>query len=190
MPFRSDRLSSILPAVALMLLMAGTRFHHFGSAVNLPDASIAVFFLLGFLLSWRWFPVFALLAAAIDYAATAWGGVSSYCITPAYAFLLPTYAAMTLAGMWCRRHRALGTADLAPLAVAAILGGVSAFLISNGSFYFFSGYFASMSYTEYLARTGQYAVPYLGWALLYIAAGLAVVMLVRRVRAANLGPES
>jgi len=50
MPFRFERIASILPAVALMLLMAGTRFHHFGSAVNLPDASIAVFFLLGFLL--------------------------------------------------------------------------------------------------------------------------------------------
>lgn len=33
------------------LLMAATRFHHFGSALFLPDASLAVFFLAGFYLS-------------------------------------------------------------------------------------------------------------------------------------------
>ena len=65
-----------------------------------------------------------------------------------------------------------------------MLGGVAAFAISNGSFYFFSDYFAGLSYVDYLARTAHYAIPYLAWALFYVAAGLAVVTLARRLRAA------
>ncbi len=184
MPFPSDRVTIFLSVTALAVLMLVTRFHHFGSGINLPDASLAVFFLAGLFLSWRWFPAFALLAAGIDYAAIAWAGVSDYCVTPAYAFLLPTYAAMTFAGFRARRYRALGVADLVPLALLAVLGGVVAFAISNGSFYFFSGRFAGLSYAEYLARTAHYAMPYLLWALFYIAAGLATVALARRLRAA------
>jgi len=184
MPSPSDRTVSFMSVAALAVLMLVTRFQHFGSSINLADASLAVFFLTGLFLSWRWFPVFALLAAGIDYAAISWAGVSDYCVTPAYAFLLPTYAAMTFAGQWARRYRALGIADLAPLATAAALGGVAAFAISNGSFYFFSGNFAGLSYADYLVRTAHYAVPYLGWALLYVAAGLVAVTLARRLRTA------
>lgn len=184
MSFPSDRITPFLSIAALALLMLLTRFHHFGSSVNLADASLAVFFLAGLFLSWRWFPAFALLAAGIDYAAIAWAGVSDYCVTPAYAFLLPTYAVMTFAGAWARRYRALKIADLAPLAAVAALGGVAAFAISNGSFYFFAGYFTGLSFADYLARTAHYAVPYLAWALFYVAAGLAAVTLARRIRAA------
>jgi hypothetical protein len=174
----------LLSAAALALLMAATRFHHFGSGVNLPDASVAVFFLAGFLLSWVWFPAFALLAAGIDYAAIAGAGVSDYCVTPAYAFLLPTYAVMTFAGRWARRHRAFGVADLASLAAVSTVAAALAFAISNGSFYFFSSYFANLSYADYLARTAHYAIPYISWALFYIAVGLAAVKLARERRAA------
>ena len=184
MPSPSDRTVSFVSVAVLAVLMLLTRFQHFGSGVNLADASLAVFFLAGLFLSWRWFPVFALLAAGIDYAAIAWAGVSDYCVTPAYAFLLPTYAAMTFAGAWARRYRALRIADLASLAVVAALGAAVAFAISNASFYFIAGYFAGLSFADYLARTAHYVVPYLAWALFYIAAGLAVVTMARRIRAA------
>ena len=185
MPSPSDRTVSFVSVAALAVLMLVTRFQHFGSGINLADASLAVFFLAGMFLSWRWFPVFALLAAGIDFAVIGWAGVSDYCVTPAYAFLLPTYAAMMFAGTWARRYRALALADLAPLAAVAALGGVAAFAISNGSFYFFAGYFAGLSFADYLARTVHYAVPYLAWALFYVAAGLAAVVLARRIRAAT-----
>ena len=42
---------AIVIFVALATLMAATRFNHFGSAVSLPDASLAVFFLGGLYLS-------------------------------------------------------------------------------------------------------------------------------------------
>ena len=179
----SLKLESVITPIILALAMLATRFHHFGSSVNLPDASLAVFFLLGLLGSWRWFPVFALLAGAIDYAAITWGGVSDYCVTPAYLFLLPTYAVMTAGGYLVRADGALRLRQIPFVALAALVSTVVAFVISNGSFYFFSEYFASLPLADYIGRTGKYFPPYLGYALLYIAAGVAVVKLVRVVRA-------
>ena len=184
MTFSFER-PTLISAAALAVVMGLTRFHHFGSGLNLPDASLAIFFLAGLLLSWRWFPLFALLAAGIDYAAIGWGGVSDYCVTPAYAFLLPTYAVMTLGGLWARRGAALELADVPALTLAALLSTTLAFVISNGSFYFFSGYFGSLGLVEYAARTAHYFLPYLGWALFYIAASLLLVKGARRLRGAQ-----
>lgn len=176
---RSERITAALPVAGLVLLMLATRFHHFGSSIYLPDASLAVFFLAGLYLSWRWFPVLILLAGGIDFAATSWAGVSDFCITPAYGFLLPTYACMTLGGFWARRFLKPGGNDVPMVALVAVAATTIAFVISNGSFYFFSGYFASMSFSDYVARTAGYYVPYLGWALFYIAAALLLVKLAR-----------
>jgi hypothetical protein len=167
----------------LALLMLTTRFHHFGSVASLPDASLAVFFLLGLFASWRWFPVFVLLAGAIDFAAVGWGGVSDFCITPAYVFLLPTYAVMTAGGHWARRCAALGWGELPALIAIATASGALAFVVSNGSFYFFSGYFGELALGDYLARTAGYFPPYVGGMLLYLVATVVVVRLARAVRA-------
>ena len=176
---RSDRFASALPVAGLMLLMLATRFHHFGSSIYLPDASLAVFFLAGLFLSWRWFPLLIVLAAGIDFAATSWAGVSDFCITPAYGFLLPTYASLTLGGLWSRRYLQLGSNDLPMMTLMAVAATTAAFIISNGSFYFFSGYFASMSFGDYVTQTAGYYLPYLGWAVFYIAASLVLVKLAR-----------
>lgn len=178
----SLKLETFIAPFILALAMLATRFHHFGSSVNLPDASLAVFFLLGLLGAWRWFPVFALLAGAIDYAAITWGGVGDYCVTPAYLFLLPTYAVMTAGGYLARADGVLRLRQLLFVAASALVSTVVAFAISNGSFYFFSGYFASLSFADYIGRTAKYFPSYLGYALLYIAAGVAVVKLVRALR--------
>ena len=179
----SLKLETFVTLAFLALVMLATRFHHFGSGVNLPDASLAIFFLLGLFGSWRWFPVFALLAGVIDYAAITWGGVGDYCITPAYLFLLPTYAVMTAGGYFARADGARRPRQLLFVAALALVSTVVAFVISNGSFYFFSEYFASLPLADYIGRTAGYFPPYLGYALLYIAAGVAVAKLVRVVRA-------
>jgi 4-amino-4-deoxy-L-arabinose transferase-like glycosyltransferase len=49
----SLKLETVITPLILALVMLATRFHHFGSTVNLPDASLAVFFLLGLLGAWR-----------------------------------------------------------------------------------------------------------------------------------------
>lgn len=59
------RQSSIcLIGLTLAALMALTRYGHFGSAVSLPDASLAVFFLAGFYLPAWVFPALLWLSIA------------------------------------------------------------------------------------------------------------------------------
>ena len=109
--------SELAIACALAALMAATRFHHFGSAFHLPDASLAVFFLGGlYLRRTAAFGAYIGLAALLDYVAIVHGGVSDWCVTPAYAFLLPTYACLWWAGVWCSRHDRHGWRGYARLA--------------------------------------------------------------------------
>jgi len=158
----------------LILLMAITRTSHFGSSIHLPDATLAIFLIAGFMLPRFTLTaltafIFLLLAAGgIDYYAINVAGVSDYCVTTAYWFLIPTYTSMWLAGRWfaARQHNNWGS--------LALFGGVSwlattiAFLISNGGFYVFSGLFTDMSVAEYAARVAKYYPPYLGGSLMYL----------------------
>lgn len=162
-----------VPLIALMIL---TRYHHFGDALHLPDASLAVFFLAGFYRS-KLLPGFLLiLAALIDYLAIA-NGADSYCVTPAYVFLLPTYGVMWLGGRYCGRRRLL--AELGPGrlagAFAVLLTALSlAFLISNGGFYAFSGKFGDLTWGDYAGRVARYYPMYLKSTLIYGAVGVGV----------------
>lgn len=172
---------------ALALLMAATRFNHFGSAVALPDASLAVFFLGGFYLAQQarlgmlMFAALLALAGGMDYYATSVGGVSDWCITPAYSFLIPTYAVLWFGGRWFAQHQQRGWLNLGVFAASAAVATTLAFLISNLSFYLLSGYFPAMGAAEYAHSVAQYYLPYLSSAAVYLA-GAAVVhgMLTRR----------
>ena len=100
-------------AVALMALMAATRFHHFGTPFALPDASLAIFFCAGLWLGGRYlFAKLLLEAGLIEYLANTKLGVSDFCVSKAYVFLIASYAAMWLGGKWCRQFAHLsGRAD-------------------------------------------------------------------------------
>lgn len=161
---------------ALALLMMSTRFYsHFGSAISLPDASLAVFFLAGFYLARLALPaaaVFVLLllvAGGVDYYAIAFRGVSDACISPAYWFLIPTYACVWYAGRWFAARQQLKWASLGVLAAVAWGSVTVAFLISNASFYLFSGNFANMSLAQYAEGVAKYYPQYLSCAMLYLA---------------------
>jgi hypothetical protein len=160
---------------AFVALMAATRFHHFGSAISLPDASLAVFFIAGFYLRSSWLLVALLaLAALIDYLAISVGGVSDWCVTPAYFFLIPTYAVMWFAGRWVgARHRETWMA-LAPLAAALAVSVTVAFVISNVSFYFLSGRLPETGLMEYGLLIMKYFPLYAGSAFAYVAAAVAL----------------
>ena len=182
--------------LGLTVLMAATRFHHFGSVNFLPDASLAVFFLAGFSLLNKpvamqtaegqagtelYFPglaIFSLLileAGLIDYVAINNGGVSDWCITPAYLFLIPTYAVMFFAGKWCAQYKLFSKVGIGKIAVGLLLATSMAFIISNGGFYLFSGRYAEMSGLQYGERISVYFLPYLGYALLYSGVVIAVL---------------
>ncbi len=179
---RSISRRSALLALALGLLMAATRFHHFGSAVSLPDASLAVFFLGGLYgLGLPWFAAFLIEAGLIDATAIA-GGISSFCVTPAYIFLIPTYGALWFAGRWFRARHEISARTLPMLGLTLLAGVTVAFLISNGSFYALAGYFEKMPPGEYAAKVAPYYLPYAGYAFLYVALALGAHALLSAAR--------
>ena len=159
----------------LIALMAATRMHHYGSALHLPDASLAVFLLAGFFIA---SPLLlgALLieAAALDYVAITHLGVDSFCVTPAYWFLIPTYAALWFSGRYYARIHQHSLRSLGVFAGIAFAAMNVAFLISNGAFYLFSGHYTDTSIAQYLARIAQYYVPYMTSGLLYLGCAAAL----------------
>ncbi len=143
--------------LVLAALMAATRGHHFATLAHLPGASWAVFFLAGvYLRPWSVFPALLALAAFIDYAAVTWGGVSSFCISPAYVFLLPAYASLWFAGRWYARRHRFAWGALPALALSAFGGAAICEFFSSGGFYFFSGRFAETTVVEFIARLAKY----------------------------------
>lgn len=159
----------------LALLMLATRGHHYLTPLHLPDASWAIFFLGGLTLRSRWlFGALFVLASAIDYVAITWGGVSSFCVTGAYLFLLPAYGALWFAGRSCAARFTGSRWDLIPFALYALAGTLACELLSSGGFYFFSGRFAEPTLGEFAGRL----VAYLPGNLQAVALYLGIVAMV------------
>jgi len=141
----------------LTLVMALTRSHHWATMHSLPDASWAVFFLVGVYLRALWIvPALMLGAALIDYVSIVYLGVNGFCVSPAYWFLVPTYATLFLAGRVYSRHHRLSWSALPWLLGCALVGAALAELFSSGGFYFFSGRFAEPSLSEFVPRLVKY----------------------------------
>ncbi len=185
----NTRTKSIVIFVLLAAMMAATRFNHSGSAFSLPDASYAVFFLGGLYLtrmvrvSVIFFIALLLEAGLIDYYATSVQGISDWCMTPAYWFLIPTYGSLWLVGRWVSsrpaiQNRTVENKGLMILALAAWFASSFAFAFSNVTFYLFSERYADMSLVEYSSCVAQYYVSYVSVALLYIVCAVAVHMAV------------
>jgi len=165
----------VLIGFVLAALMASTRMHHFGTALHLPDASLAVFMLAGFFIaSPLLFGALLLEAGALDYVAITHLNVSDFCVTPAYWFLIPTYAALWFAGRYYARIHQQSWRSLGLFSGVAFAAVNVAFFISNGAFYLFSGRYPDMNVAEYGARMAQYYPQYLNGGLLYLACAAAL----------------
>ena len=137
--------------------------------LHVPDASLAAFFLAGVYLARS--GVFAgLLAAALlaDAAALYAQAVPPTCVTPAYAFLVPTYGLIFAAGRSLRHSRLIGARWLASTAghVFVALGG--AFVVSNGAYFAFASLPAGTGIIEYATAVSPYLPGYMGEALCYL----------------------
>jgi hypothetical protein len=168
-----------IPLIALMVL---TRFHHFGDVLHLPDASLAVFFFAGFYRKKALFVFLLVMAGLIDTIAIA-NGTSSWCVSSAYVFLVPTYAVMWFGGRYCSAFKSLKMTELAMQFGVVTLATSAAFAISNGSFYLFSGRYTDLSWGQYFARVALYYPPYVSSALLYIVLGYGILKLIKSLPA-------
>ncbi|MFA5371311.1 MAG: hypothetical protein WC298_04985 [Sideroxydans sp.] len=169
-------------AAMLVLLMAATRFNHFGSTVSMPDASYAVFFLAGLYLG-RVRGALALLAllmfeaALVDFYAINFREMSGWCVTSAYSFLIFAYGALWFVGRWYAARHAVSGRGALGLVMAAAVAGSAAFVIANVSFYLLAGYFEQMSVWQYVASVAQYFVPYVLVMMFYVGLAFAVQVL-------------
>ncbi len=118
-------------AVVFSLILWATRGQHVASMISLPDATWAIAFMLGFLLSPILFVIVLVQAFVIDYLA-----MGNYLFNFAYAALIPAYLALWLAGRWLRQHFEQQGFKIGQFAVALIGGVAICELISSGAFYF------------------------------------------------------
>lgn len=167
--------NQIIIVSLLVLLMILTRSHHFASVHNLADASWAIFFLAGIYLRSAW-PLLGFLALSwwLDFAAYTWGGVSDFCLTPAYVFLLPAYASLWLAGRWYAKRYQFAWSTVMPLSISVMAGLILCELFSSGGFYFFSGRFTGTTLSAFGERLIQYFPLYIETFVFYV--GIAVMI--------------
>ena len=160
---------------AFFLLMAATRSHHWASIHSLPDASWAIFFLLGVYVRALWIvPTLVAASVIIDYVAITWGGVSDFCVSPAYWLLIPAYLVLFAGGRFYARGHSLSLLGLARLVGVALAVVVVAELLTSGGFYFFSGRFAEPTLAGFVPRFETYFPHMLGTFALYLGVAAAV----------------
>lgn len=170
---------SWIVAGLLATLMFVTRTPVFHLSIYCANASMAVFFLGGLYLRRHWaFASLVLLAVGIDYATIVASGGPNYCITPAYGFLLLSYAVLWYGG---RRLARRSASRLMQFGGALVLASL-AFLISNGSFYWFSGRVVDPGMAGWIANFSEWAPLFVGSALAYVGVVLLAHGLWERVR--------
>ena len=167
--------NQIAIGLLLAVFMILTRSHHFATLHNLADASWAVFFLAGIYLRSAW-PLlgFFALSWGLDVAATTWGGVSDFCMTPAYIFLLPAYASLWLAGRWYAKRHQFAWRTVMPLSISIMAGLTLCELFSGGGFYFFSGRISETSFAEFGEQLLKYFPLYIETFVFYLGIAAAV----------------
>ena len=171
---------------ALILLMVVTRSGHLGTAWSLPDASWAVLYLAGFYFGsqWRWaLPFLLCTAAAVDFIVIRDFGVSSYCVTVAYAFMLPAYSMLWLGGAWMRRRYRHEPRDLLRCAMSFAWAASLCFFVTDTGFYWLGGRVAHPGLADWWARVVHWYPDFLGVSFIYI--GIAAMLHVAFARPAR-----
>ena len=148
-------------AVVFSLILWATRGQHVASMMSLPDATWAIAFMLGFLLSPILFLIVLVQAFVIDYLA-----MGNYLFNFAYAALIPAYLALWLAGRWLRQHYEQQGFRINQFVVALIGGVAICELISSGAFYFQKSNASLLGFVEIF---GTYFFGNLFFTLCYVA---------------------
>jgi len=104
-------------------------------------------------------------------------------VSPAYVFLVPTYAVMWCAGCYCSAFKSLKVTKLAMQFSVIALATSAAFTISNGSFYLLSDRYVDLSWGQYFSLAAQYYPPYVSYALIYMVLGYGIMKLLKSLPA-------
>lgn len=162
---------AIAAAIAFFMLL--TRGSHVLTHVALPDASLALLLIGGlYLRKSAWLAGFVLLATAIDFSAAAIDSLQAYCLTVGYWGMLPTYAAMWVAGVWLGKQA--NALDAVKFSLAALVSTTAAFVISTQTYYLFSGRFPNHGMIETMQYGWNYLPSYLAYTALYLIGFWAV----------------
>jgi hypothetical protein len=167
--FNSKDISSkhLAIAAALAFFMLLTRGSHVLTHVAFPDASLALLLIGGlYLRKAAWFVGFVMLATAIDFSAAAIDSLQAYCLTIGYWGMLPTYAAMWLAGVWLGKQS--NGLDSLKFSLAAVISTLVAFVISTQTYYLFSGRFPNHGLVETMQYGWNYLPSYLAYTAMYL----------------------
>lgn len=176
----STRVTSVVIGGLLILSILLTRTQHFGTAVSFPDASLAVLFLGGLWVARSAWLVLALMAIfGMDAYALGVQQVSDYCMSAGYWGLLPTYALV----WWMGRKASVSGVDYTKSFVYGVVALSIAFVLSNAFWYGFSDKVAHMSVMAFSSHIAQYYVPYVGFGLMYVLAGLGIQYALQRYHA-------
>lgn len=176
---------------ALAALMIATRSGHLGTSWSPPDASWAVLYLAGFYFGheWRWaLPTLICSAIAVDFIVIKDFGVSSYCVTVAYVFMLPAYAVLWLGGAWMRRAYRHEPADLARWAASLGLAASLCFLMTHTTFYWLGGRVADPSLGGWWQSFTHWYPGFVGVPFVYT--GIAALLQAAFARAARTPVEA
>lgn len=179
----SKRVTGLLILAAAMLV---TRLFHLNYP---PDASWAVFFLSGFYLyRFRAFALLLVEAVMIDYVATAHLGISSYCLSVAYLFVLPAYAALWFGGRWAARQWNVVTwRPIAWLALSVVVSATLCFALTNGSFYWLGGRHADANMSGWAANFAHWYPHFLAVPCVYVGLTVLVQLVGARLVSARPG---
>lgn len=161
----------LLILLGLAAAIALTRSTHFGTSEILPDASLAAFLLGGLLLQRSCgFAVMLAVAFGADVLSAQTATEAGWCMTPAYFGLIPTYGVLWLAGRWLgsRLKQSSNKLDFVHAAGFSLAAIALAFVISNATWYAFSGTVANMGMADFALAVAKYFPPYLGSAMLYL----------------------
>src|ERR1700754_207021 len=159
------------------LIMIGTRFDHFGDALHLPDASMALFFLGGiYLRKHLAFAAFVTLSVLIDWYSVSYAGVSAFCITVAYSFMPLAYAVLWYAGRLLAPRYNGSMASHATVFAGLLVSATLSYAVSNSSFYWLGGRYTEPNMAQYLQRFAQ-------WAPLFVRAAAGYVLASQLVQA-------
>ena len=162
---------------ALLALMVLTPSGHLGTAWTPPDASWAVLYLAGFYFAgqWRWaLPTLLFAAVIVDFVVIRYLGVSSYCVTMAYAFMLPAYSLLWLGGAWLRRTYRHERRDLARCAASLVLAASFCFFVTDTSFYWLSSRVPHPDVAGWWTAFAHWYPDFVGISFVYV--GIAVVL--------------